>query len=151
MTTETLWFMDAELKILLSRGGTDDGLSIMQHRMHGGFATPLHVHHDEDETFYVLDGDFRFQADDTVRDASAGDVVHIPHGTTHSFRVLSPEGGRCLTLTRGGFEQMVREASRPPLGRGMPARVTEPTPAMVAELAAIATRNGIDLLGPPRV
>ena len=143
-----LWFMTGHLKILLSRTANADGISLIEHLMAYGFGPPLHIHHDEDETFYILEGEFRFKQGETTRHARAGDTVYLPKGLPHGFRVVSAEGGRCLTLTRGGFEDMVRSASRPASSVTLPDQ-TPPTPEMQARLAAICSEHGIDLISPP--
>ena len=146
-TENNLWFMTAHLIILLEQQDNPDGLSIIEHRMAKDFAPPLHVHHDEDETFFILDGDFRFQRDGVVLHAGRGDTIYLPRGSVHGFRVLS-EQGRCLTMTHGRFEDMVRAAALPAARDGLPEQVP-PTLEQQQALASICAAHGIDLLGPP--
>lgn len=142
------WFMNGHITIHLSKAANADGISIVEHLLPAGFGPPSHIHRDEDETFYVLEGEFRFKQAEATRHAQAGDVVYLPKGVPHGFRVVSPGGGRCLTITRGGFEDMLRSASRPATAVTLPEQV-EPTPEMQAHLAALCAENGIDLIGPP--
>lgn len=148
MPTEDLWFTNARVRVQLSNRANDAGLSILEHHMAHGFSPPVHVHHHEDESFYVLSGCFRFEMDGVATIAGPGDSIHIPAGAVHSFVVLSPEGGRVLTMTQAGFEDMVREASRPANDAGLPEQ-TPPTPAQRQLLADACRRNGIELLGAP--
>ena len=142
------WFMDGHITIHLSQAANADGISIVAHLLPGGFGPPLHIYRDEDETFYILEGEFRFKQGGAIRHARSGEVVYLPKGVPHGFRVLSAGGGRCLTVTRGGFEAMLRSASRSATAVILPEQV-EPTPAMQARLAALCAENGIDLIGPP--
>jgi hypothetical protein len=65
------------------------------------------------------------------------------------FRVESPDGARCLTIVRGAdFETMVRAASRPASGPGLP-EAAAPTPDEIARLARLCAGNGIEIVGPP--
>jgi quercetin dioxygenase-like cupin family protein len=146
--TNSLWFMTAHLIVHLSQVDNADGISIIEHRMAEDFGPPLHIHYDEDETFIVLEGVFRFQLGGYVREAKAGDIVFLPKGVQHGFKVVSSEGGRCLTITRGRFEDMVRAASRPALAETLPEQVP-PTREQQAALADICSKHGIDLIGPP--
>lgn len=143
-----LWFLDARVSIKLSRADNADGISVLEFHMPLDHAPPLHVHHEEDEIFHVLDGEARFLVGGKTLVGRAGDTLLAPRGIPHGFRVTSPEGARFLIVTRGGFEAMVRAASRPAAAPGLPEQVA-PTPEMQAELAAHCAAQGIDLLGPP--
>jgi quercetin dioxygenase-like cupin family protein len=46
---------------------------------------PLHVHEEQDDTFYVLEGVLTVQADDEVFELTAGDFVSVPPGVPHTF------------------------------------------------------------------
>jgi mannose-6-phosphate isomerase-like protein (cupin superfamily) len=46
---------------------------------------PLHVHHSDDEAWYVLEGTLRFRVDDEELEATAGSVVFVPRGTSHAY------------------------------------------------------------------
>ena len=60
-----------------------------------GGGPPPHIHHLEDESFYVLEGSATFQAGGQTIHAKTGDFIHIPRGTVHSFKnegtVLRPD------------------------------------------------------------
>lgn len=46
---------------------------------------PLHVHHDDDEAWYVLEGTLRFRLGDETLEAGPGSAVLAPRGTAHSY------------------------------------------------------------------
>lgn len=145
--TENLWFMTAQLLVRMKQEDNAEGLSIIEHRMARDFAPPLHVHHEESETFVILEGRFRFQQDGRVSEAGVGETIHLPKGTVHGFRVLS-DYGRCLTITNGPFEKMVRAAARPASRDGLPDQVP-PTLEQQHALADMCKAHAIDLLGAP--
>ena len=147
-TVDDFWFMDGHVTVHLARAKNRAGISITEHLLPSGFGPPIHVHHDEDETFYVLDGDFRFRLGDDFKTAKAGDMLHLPRGIPHGFRVLSSNGGRCLVVSTGRFEDMLRAASRPASSRILPPQA-EPSLEEQQRLAAVCAAHGIDLLGPP--
>ena len=147
-TDHGLWFMNGRIRFLVSKHDNADGVSVVEHVLPEGFGPPLHVHHDEDEIFHVLAGEFRFQCGGTTSVGLPGDVVCLPRGVPHGFKVMSAEGGRMITITRGGFEDMLRTACRPADDDGLPDDLP-PTPAMQQALATICAANGIDLIGPP--
>jgi quercetin dioxygenase-like cupin family protein len=86
----------------------------------GGFAvveevpplvdTPPHVHANEDETFYVLEGRHVFRVGDEEIEAGPGDLVFAPRGVPHSQTRVEPGVGRELVLiSPPGFEGFFRE------------------------------------------
>jgi len=143
-----LWFMTGRIHFHVSKADNADGLSVVEHIVPQGFGPPLHVHHDEDETFHVIEGSLRVHRDEDSFTVRAGAVFCLPRGVPHGFKVLSPEGARVLTITCGGFEDMLRAASRPAEHEGLPEQAP-PTPEQQSALARLCAANGIELLGPP--
>ena len=75
--------------------------------------TPLHVHRDEDELFYVLEGEHVYQVGAEERRVGPGAAVFAPRGLPHSQRRVVPGEGRQLVLmTPGGFEGFFRDLAR---------------------------------------
>ena len=74
--------------------------------------TPLHVHREEDELFYVLEGEHVFRVGDEEHALGPGGFVLAPRGVPHSQRRVVPGEGRELVLvTPGGLEGFFRELS----------------------------------------
>jgi len=145
---DSLWFMNSHVRVALSRGANNEGVSLIEHTLPFGDAPPLHMHEEEDELFYLLEGEVFFRVGARSFIAKAGDAFVAPRKEPHGFMVLSEAGARLLTITRGGFEDAVREASRPAEGCTLPEPV-EPTPEMQQALGTICSANGIQLLGLP--
>ena len=130
---------------------TEGAISLIEQVTPPGFASPLHLHHGEDEPMYILEGRYTFWVGDRIVPAKAGTFVYLPRGVPHCFRVEGPEPGRLLQLTlpaglEQGFEEMGSPASGPVLP---PPAVGPPDPAELARQAQIATRHRVELLGPP--
>ena len=108
---------------------------------------PLHAR-DEDETYYVLGGELTFFVGADVVRAETGDVVVAPREVPRTYRVES-EDARWLVLTRvasaARFEDFGRALAVPVNG---PA-ADWPTSDEAAGVPAIASTNGIEVLGPP--
>jgi mannose-6-phosphate isomerase-like protein (cupin superfamily) len=106
-----------------------------------GFASPYHVHHREDESFYVLQGQVAFVCDGKWLTAGPGDFVFGPKHIPHGFRVTGTAPAHMLLLvTPGGFEQFTKDLSEP--------ASTPPSPPDIAKLVAVAATYGVDILGP---
>jgi hypothetical protein len=108
-------------------------------------ATPLHVHHREDEAFYILDGQMRFRRGDEEFTAAPGDFVFGPREVPHSFKVLDG-GARVLVLiTPAGLEHMFIEGGVPVGDAGEP----PPQHYDMERVLALARKYGWDVIGPP--
>ena len=77
-----------------SRDGSD-GLSVLEHQAACGESPPLHIHHEEDEVFHILEGEVRYQVGETTYLAKAGETFIAPKGIPHTYRIVSPESARC--------------------------------------------------------
>jgi quercetin dioxygenase-like cupin family protein len=126
---------------------TDGALLLFEVRMPQGKATPLHVHPDADETFYVLEGEVRVHIADTEdRVVSNGSVVGIPRGTPHAFAVISPAAHMLVIFTPASAisETFFRLAGEPAADPTVP-----PPPPNMERFGAAVARSGLQVLGPP--
>lgn len=142
---EARWWFGALAEIKLTSEQTGGALSILEITEPPGTEAPLHVHERDDETFWILDGDVRFEVGDTTIDASAGDVAFGPRGVPHRYTVGATGCRMLFIMTPGGFEELVRGTSVPAQSRTLP-------PADRGEpdwdhIAAVAKANHCELLG----
>ena len=71
-----------------------------------GDGPPLHVHAQEDEVLYVLDGEFRFQMGEQLTTVSSGGMMFVPRGVAHCFQNAGDADGRLLiTFAPSGMER----------------------------------------------
>jgi quercetin dioxygenase-like cupin family protein len=77
-----------------------------------GDEPPLHVHKNEDEWFYVLDGEVTFHVGGENYPASVGGFVSFPRGIPHTFTVESAKARFLVMNTPGGFERMFELAPK---------------------------------------
>jgi mannose-6-phosphate isomerase-like protein (cupin superfamily) len=89
---------------------------------------PLHLHHEQDDTFFVLEGILTVQVDDELFDLHAGDLVCAPKGVPHTFANVGKEPVRVIhIMTPGGFDRVMEDYASLPVGR--------PDPQVLEELA----------------
>lgn len=101
-----------------------------------------HVHHLEEEQFYVLEGELTFSVGDQTFIVSAGDFLHIPRETVHSFRNGGTPARVLATFSPAGIEGFFREVGEPVKDRLAPLPpVTEET---VARLLAVESAGWKD-------
>lgn len=140
-----IWFLGT-LALIKGHGAGSGGVfGVVEFTHPPGFATPLHVHNNEDEAFYVLDGAIRGVCDGREWSASRGGFVWLPRGSRHGYRVEGDEPVRTLVFSiPAGFERFVVEAGEPALARTLP----PPSEPDLEKLGAAAARYGQEILGP---
>ncbi len=113
-----------------------------------GFTTPYHLHHTEDEAFYLLEGAITAFYDGKRMELEAGAYVFLPRGVPHGFRCSGDKTARLLihVIPGGsvGFMGMMLEMAIPVHGGIMP----QPTPPDLARLSELCQKNQIEILGP---
>ena len=143
---ETVWFQPNRMTVKATADQTNGGFGLLESWIRAGSSPPLHVHHREDESFWVLEGRIRFRVGDEEILAGPGSFVFGPRDIPHTFVVEGGEDARMLTLlTPGGGEGYFVEGGREPEGPGLP----PPGPPDVARLIALSPAYGSEILGPP--
>ena len=105
---------------------------------------PPHIHHREDESFYVLDGNFSFLLGDRTIEADPGFFCRVPKGTVHRYENVGTKPGKALViLTPAGFEKFFMELGRPVASLTGP--TGPPDPESIAQLLAIAPKYGLEV------
>jgi quercetin dioxygenase-like cupin family protein len=105
-----------------------------------GGGPPLHIHHREDETIQLLEGDFEFTVGDQKIIANQGATVFAPRGIAHTYRYLGQKPGKLMcVITPGGFEEFFEEVGA----------LTPQQQSDIPRLLEIAKKFGLEILPPP--
>jgi quercetin dioxygenase-like cupin family protein len=107
---------------------------------------PVHIHHREDESWYVIDGQLSFHVAGEVLVATSGSFVFAPRGIAHAFTVDIEPTRLLIVAAPAGFERFMEEAGVPATGDEPPPGLQMPGPET---LGPIAQRYGIEIVGPP--
>ena len=111
---EVLRFGDVEVVVRATAESTNGALSVFEEN--DPVDTPLHVHADEDELFFVLEGEHVIQVGDDQHRVGPGGLVFAPRGVPHAQRRVVPRVGRLLVLTTPagleGFFRALADADR---------------------------------------
>jgi quercetin dioxygenase-like cupin family protein len=106
---------------------------------------PAHIHHREDETFYVLEGSIELRIGDVVHVVQAGDYMQVPRGTVHSLRNVGEHTARALvTFVPAGLEGFFTEVYQPVIGRTAPP--PPPPDDLMDRMRQAAPRYGCEFL-----
>ena len=147
---EALWWIGMLATIKATAEQTGGQYTLVEIRAPEGFASPLHVHHFEDESFYILEGEMTFYVGDQTIKAHPGSFLFGPKEVPHAFTVDSGPARVLFVLSPAGFEDLVREMGEPARELTIPPQPqAPPEEAEMQRMAAIAARHGNEILGPP--
>lgn len=146
---EQLWFAGGGLFTMKATSAETDGAFwLHEDREVRGKSTPLHLHPNDDEVLYVLEGEIHVHINGEEHAVGEGGVFVAPRGVPHAFLVTS-ETARLLCVTvpgTGWAEVFYRELCEP----ASPGAVPGSRPADFAKLREVAARSdSIEILGPP--
>jgi mannose-6-phosphate isomerase-like protein (cupin superfamily) len=142
---EARWWFGMLAEIKATAANTGGNLTIIEVTCPPGYEAPLHVHHREDEAFWVLEGSVVIHVGETSVPARPGDYAFGPRDIPHRFSVGDAGCQMLFILTPGGLEGLVREMSEPAAARTLPPPSSGPPD--LARAQAIAARYGAELLG----
>jgi len=132
------------MKRLVTGKQTGGQLCLLENRSDGQTRTPIHVHANDDETVYVIEGELTAVVDGEVRTISAGESMFLKRGIPHQLMNPGNRPVRYILIgTPSGFEQFLAEGGHE-LRKGQTAG--PPTPADIERLRAAAPKFGITLL-----
>src|SRR5271167_1164019 len=103
------WFT-AEFRLKAS----DDQIGLLELEGTPGVEPPMHVHRNEDEWYYLLDGTVSFHVGDETFHGGPGSMVFLPRAVPHTFTIESPTARMLLLNAPGGFERMFELAPTTP-------------------------------------
>ena len=144
-----VWVLGGQLLTLkVTAEQTGGAYSLFEDTVPPQHGTPPHIHHREDESFYVVEGEFEFSRDGETIRAGAGSLVYVPRGSLHAFKNVGEGRGRLLlSQTPGGLhERFFEEVGEEATDRTTPPIVTEP-PDLPA-LVAVAAKYGTEMAAP---
>ncbi len=104
-----------------------------------GAGPPLHVHDEQEDSFFVLEGVLTLQIGDELVELGPGDFGSVPPGIAHTFTNANPEQPpvRAVNvMTPGGFDGYLREM------------MSRTAPPDQAEMDALGRRHGVTWVGP---
>ena len=103
------WFTS---RIILKASSPEIG--VIEVTMSPGEEPPLHVHRNEDEWLYVLEGAVSFHVGGENHFGEAGAFVFFPRGIAHTFTIETGSARVLVMNTPGGFERMFELAPKTP-------------------------------------
>lgn len=141
-SAETFVFPDAiTLKILLSGKQTNGRQAVFEDIVEPGIGPGRHIHYNQDEIFFFLEGDFIAEVGGETYQFKPGDVAFIPKGTVHAFKNVGDTKGRLRYIFSPAdtIEEMFREMYS----------VNQEGDLTFERMAEISLKHGQKFIGPP--
>ena len=142
---EATYFFNALMTTKASMAETGGAYSLTEHLVTPASNPPMHVQVDEDEAFYVLDGEIEFEVDGDVVVGTPGTFAFVARGAAHLFRVLTPTA-RMLVICSGkptdNLEDFFLGMGDPATERALPV----PSAPDLDRLMTLTARTGIELV-----
>lgn len=131
-----------EITIKADAEDTDGAFTVIETITPPGAGPPPHMHQREDESFYIVEGEFEFHIGKDTAKVKAGSFVMSPRNIPHSFRNVGADPGKLLIVCQpAGFEKFVEEfATIPP-----------DQPPDLAKMASIGRKYGIEFVSSTRI
>jgi quercetin dioxygenase-like cupin family protein len=148
--SDAWWWFGVLATIKATAEKTDGRYALVEILAPDGYGSVLHVHHQEDEGFYILEGEMTFYVGEQTINAHPCSFLFGPKDIPHAFTVDSGPARLLFVFTPAGLEAGIREMGEPARSLTVPPQPEEPPDeAEMERLAAIGARYGAEILGPP--
>ena len=145
---EARWWLGSLTTIKATGKETGGRYTLVEVLEPEGATGPLHVHHREDEGFWILEGNLTFQIGDETLKAGPGSFVFGPKGVPHTYWVDSGPAKILYILSPAGFEEVIYASSEPAGSLTLPPPAEgPPDEAEMQSLVAVARQGGVEFLG----
>ncbi|WP_435007466.1 cupin domain-containing protein [Tundrisphaera lichenicola] len=109
-----LWVLGSIYTFKARGRDTAGAYAIVEATVFEGQGPPPHIHHAEDECFFVLEGNFSFQYEDQSIEGGPGTFLRVPRGVLHTFRNAGHAPGRVLlTVAPAGLDEFWEKVGHP--------------------------------------
>jgi len=142
----SVWYSGSLMTFLATGEDTHGQFSLIEAVARKGNVPPPHIHHREDEIFYVLEGEIVVSVGDRTIKGTPGTMVFLPRDVAHSFTIESEESRMLILLTPAGLERWFKEFSVPAQAMSLPP-ADEPAYGEVQRMLEAAPRFGIEFVG----
>jgi quercetin dioxygenase-like cupin family protein len=141
-----VWWKSGRITVKIAGAESGNAFSQIETDDPRGSGPPLHLHHNEDESFYVLEGEVTIQVGDERIDLGPGDFLYGPRGVAHAYVVRSERARMLVTASPAGVEQFFVIHGLPATGDEPP---TDPVMPPMDEMVRLFASYGCEILGPP--
>ena len=145
---QSVWYSGWLLTFLATGDDTGGRFALMEQGARRGNVPPMHIHHREDETFYVVEGEMTFSVGDQTIKATAGTMVFAPRDIAHSFTIDSEQVRMLVMVAPAGSEGFFKACSVPAPSMTLPPPMGEPPYSEIQKMMALASEYGFEFVKP---
>jgi quercetin dioxygenase-like cupin family protein len=145
-TETTRFYMGSLMSFLVKSSQTRNGLCLLEYRSQPGHEPPPHIHLDQDEAFYLLEGELEVYCLSQVETVRAGEALFLPRNQAHAWYVMSPKIRALIITNPGGMDEYFEAMSSPATGMELPPAATTYALADPALAMVTGERYGIKIL-----
>jgi len=145
----SVWFNGALMTFLATADDTEGRFALIEAVNRKGNSPPRHIHHGEDETFYVLEGEVTVSVGDRTIKATTGTMVFLPRGVAHSFAIESDQVRMLIFLAPAGLERWFKEFSVPASAMALPPAAEVPVSER-QRMLEVSREYGIEFVVPKK-
>ena len=143
---ESVWLVGDLITVKVASEDTDGAFTIVEESTPPQGGPPPHLHQQEGEALYVLEGEVEFLVGERTIRAGTGSCAYIPRRTLHTLKNVGTSPSRVLgVLTPGGLDKFFLEAGEPATEGSSPPE-GEPD---VERLVEIGQKYGLAIPPPP--
>ncbi len=143
----SVWYTGWLLTFLATGKETQGRFALTEQIARKGNVPPRHIHHREDETFYLLEGEMTFSIGDQTIEAGPGTSVFAPRDIPHSFTIDSEQVRILVLNVPAGIEEFFRECSVPAPSLTLPPPAEVPY-SEIQKMMTLAPKYGFEILVP---
>ena len=144
---QSVWYAGWLLTFLATGEDTQGQFALMEQTARKGNVPPRHVHHREDESFYVIEGEMTFSVGDRTIKATPGTMVFAPRDIPHSFSIDSEQVRILVQVTPAGAEGFFKACSVPAPSMTLPPPAEVPY-SDIQKMMALAPEYGFEFVLP---
>jgi|SRR5215470_8410812 len=145
----SVWYSGWLMTFLATAEDTQGQFALIEGVARKGNVPPPHIHHREEETFYVLEGEMTVSVGDRTTKATPGTTVIVPRNTVHSFAIESEQLRVLILVTPAGMDGWFKEFSVPAPAMTLPPAAEVPY-SEIRRMIEVSPKYGIEFVLPKK-
>jgi quercetin dioxygenase-like cupin family protein len=144
---DSIWYAGSLMTFLATSEETRGQFALIEQVGRKGNVPPRHLHHHEDEAFYLLEGEMTFLVGEQTIKATPGMMIFAPRGIAHSFTIDTDQVRFLVLITPGGFEAFFGACGVPAAAMTLPPSA-DVSASEIQKTRALVPSFGVEFVAP---